>query len=312
MEIRVEQLSAQAGVSVDTIRYYQSKGLLDPPRREGRVAWYNTDHLARIQRIRSLQDRGFTLATIVRFVTGDLDEADEALVGRLTGTIPGESPTPAARPAPSESPLSELFTLSELAERTGVPLALLKAFEAEELLIPRRVGSVERYTDDDVEATRAGLLLLEWGLPLSELLDLSRRHHAATLEVARTAVDLFSTHVRGKLRESEPAASPVTSAAGVADGSGSSGGAGGSGDDGAAAAARADDGASRLVEAFMQLLPAVTTLVEHHFTRTLLKAAFDHIEQVGSDRERQAVWEQVNQTLPPAETVSTAATELTR
>ncbi len=36
MEMRVEQLSAQADVSVDTIRYYQSKGLLEPPRREGR------------------------------------------------------------------------------------------------------------------------------------------------------------------------------------------------------------------------------------------------------------------------------------
>jgi DNA-binding transcriptional MerR regulator len=38
MEMRVEQLSARADVTVDTIRYYQSKGLLDPPRREGRVA----------------------------------------------------------------------------------------------------------------------------------------------------------------------------------------------------------------------------------------------------------------------------------
>jgi DNA-binding transcriptional MerR regulator len=284
VELRVEQLSAQAGVSVDTIRYYQAKGLLDPPRREGRVAWYGPDHLARIARIRSLQDRGFTLATIIRFVTGDLDAADEALVGKLTGT-PAE---PLASEPPSVSAASEfetippeLFTLAELADQTGVPLALLKAFEAEELLIPRRVGSVERYTRQDVESAKAGLLLLEWGLPLSELLDLSRRHHAATVDVARTAVEMFSTHVRGKLREAE------------AD----------HGDEGLA-----DDGTSRLVEAFVDLLPAVTTLVEHHFTRTLLKAAFDHIEQVGSDRERQAVWEQVNQTLPPPATTAPATT----
>ena len=46
--MRVEQLSARAGVSVDTIRYYQSKGLLDPPRREGRVAWYDDGHLDRL------------------------------------------------------------------------------------------------------------------------------------------------------------------------------------------------------------------------------------------------------------------------
>lgn len=269
MELRVEELSDRAGVSVDTIRYYQSKGLLDPPRREGRVAWYGPDHLDRIARIRSLQDRGFTLATIIRFVHGDLDAADEALVGKLT-----QPP----RDSTSTAPPPELFTLPELADRTGVPLALLKAFEAEELLIPRRVGSVERYTLEDVESARAGLLLLEWGLPLSELLELSRRHHAATVEVASTAVDMFSTHVRGKLRASD--ATP--------------------------------DDTTRLVEAFMALLPAVTTLVEHHFTRTLLKAAFDHIEQVGSDVERQAVWEQVNQTRPPHDTPASAGTKSPR
>ena len=48
----------------------------------------------------------------------------------------------------------------------------------------------------------------------------------------------------------------------------------------------------RLVEAYTQLLPAVTTLVGHHFTRTLLKAALDHIEQVGTPVELQAVRDQ--------------------
>jgi hypothetical protein len=33
----------------------------------------------------------------------------------------------------------------------------------------------------------------------------------------------------------------------------------------------------------------VTTLVGHHFTRTLLKAALDHIEHVGTPVELQAV-----------------------
>jgi DNA-binding transcriptional MerR regulator len=285
VEIRVEELSADAGVSVDTIRYYQSKGLLDPPRREGRVAWYNPDHLARIARIRSLQERGFTLATIVRLLNGDLDAADEALVETLTGEMNGETGTSIAPLSPSETSEPELFTLSELAEQTGVPLVLLKALEAEELLIPRRVGSVERYTHQDVESTGAALLLLEWGLPLSELLDLSRRHHSATVEVARSAVEMFSTHVRGKLREHQVA-----------------------GVDGVGVDGSDDENAAQLVEAFTVLLPAVTTLVEHHFTRTLLKAAFDHIEQVGSDVERQAVWEQVNQTVAPAETVSPAET----
>ena len=71
MEMRVEQLSLRSDVSVDTIRYYQSKGLLDPPRREGRVAWYNDGHLDGWSRIRALQQQGFTLATIARLVSGE-------------------------------------------------------------------------------------------------------------------------------------------------------------------------------------------------------------------------------------------------
>ena len=49
------------------------------------MAWYGEAHLERLDRIRSLQQRGFTLATIVRLVSGELDAADEALLGELSG-----------------------------------------------------------------------------------------------------------------------------------------------------------------------------------------------------------------------------------
>lgn len=305
--MRVEQLSVRAGVSVDTIRYYQSKGLVDPPRREGRVAWYGDSHVERIGRVRSLQQRGFTLATIARLLNGELDAADEALVGELTGhprshppSVPKhpDSPNHPAVPNhrrtqyspdlprlgagshgsdssddhPSTNDVDgvELFTLEELAVRTGVPLALLKAVEAEGLLIPRRVGADDRYTDDDVAAGRAGLLLLEWGIPLSALLDLARRHHRATEAVAHEAVELFSTYIRGALRDSPVPEGPAPDSPGDRDGS----------------------NAATLVQAYSELLPAIDDLVGHHFTRTLLKTALDHIEQTGTDVERQAVWAQ--------------------
>src|SRR5664280_1902757 len=214
MEMRVEQLSVQSGVAVDTIRYYQSKGLLDPPRREGRVAWYDEVHLERLDRVRTLQQRGFTLATIVRLLDGELDAADEALIGELSGVKVSDPPAasgrhstpPPVRSAPSETPAPDpaagrTFSLAGLATETGVPLALLKAIEAEGLLIPRRMGDHDRYTVEDVAASRAGLLLLEWGIPLSALLDVARRHHEATEAVTREAVAVFSVYVRGPLRD---------------------------------------------------------------------------------------------------------------
>ena len=50
----------------------------------------------------------------------------------------------------------------------------------------------------------------------------------------------------------------------------------------------------RLLQAYAELLPAVNTLVGHHFTRTLVNVALDHVDQVGSDAERRAIGEQID------------------
>jgi len=285
MEMRVEQLSAQADVSVDTVRYYQSKGLLDPPRREGRIAWYGDEHLERLTRIRTLRQRGFTLATIARFVSGELDAADEALLGRLSGLDPAGTVDRSGAADPGGSPADgAAYTLAELATTTGMPLALLKALEAEGLLIPTRVGGQERYTEEDVAASRAGLRLLEWGIPLTDLLELARRHNEATEATAREAVEMFARHVR------EPLRSGVRPDALVAPDRADDGRAG-------------DPAVDGLLQAYAELLPAVNTLVGHHFTRTLVRVALDHVEQVGSPEEREAVWDRIRADEEPRATV---------
>ncbi len=284
MEMRVEQLSVRSDVSVDTIRYYQSKGLVEPPRREGRIAWYDSRHVERLARIRSLQKRGFTLATIARLVTGELDAADEVLLGELSGLhrpssglhhevehAVGPDRVHGVEPTAAEVDGSDSLTLAELAIETGVPLALLKAIEAEGLLIPRRIGGLERYTSEDVASSKAGLLLLEWGIPLSALLELARRHHEATEAVAHEAVAMFSLYVRGPLRDGPHHDTP----------------------DPLPSARPSDPDIDRLLVAYSELLPAVNALVGHHFTRTLVKAALDHVKQVGSAAEQRAVWGQI-------------------
>jgi DNA-binding transcriptional MerR regulator len=247
VEMRVEELARRAGVRVDTVRYYQSRGLLPVPRRSGRVALYGEDHLRCLERVRSLQGKGFTLATIARVLDGELDDADQALVGALAGEV-------------LNSGGGELLDLDTLAERTGVPAGILRAVEGEGLLVPRRVGASEGYTEDDVAVARAGLVLLEWGLPLSELLDLARAHDQAMRSVAERAVDMFDKYVR-------------SSGVGAED----------------------EARARRLVQAFEALLPATATLVSHHFTRVLLSVALDHIEHVGNPSELLAVRDSVEQ-----------------
>jgi DNA-binding transcriptional MerR regulator len=254
-EMRVEELARRAGVRVDTIRYYQSRGLLPAPRRSGRVALYDDEHLRSLERVRALQTKGFTLATIARVLTGELDAADLALVGALAGEV-------------LQSTGGELLDLEELAERTGVPAGILKAVEQEGLLVARRVGDKEGYTEDDVQVARAGLVLLEWGLPLPELLDLARAHDNAMRQVAEKAVGMFDTYVRMSGRRWPDGQVPDASQPGDPE---------------------TEARARRLVEAFEALLPATATLVSHHFTRVLLATALEHIEHVGNPTELRAV-----------------------
>jgi DNA-binding transcriptional MerR regulator len=183
VEYRIEQLAQAGGVAVDTIRFYQGKGLLDPPRRDGRVTWYSARHLERLRRIRDLQQRGFTLAVIRRFLEGELETSDEALVEAVT-----------APPAP------ETLGLEELAARSGLAVPLLRQLEGAGLLLSVGDGEEPRFPTEDLEVLAAGLKLVEAGVPLGALLELGAEHAAAVEHTARRAVDLFDQHVRERIQ----------------------------------------------------------------------------------------------------------------
>jgi DNA-binding transcriptional MerR regulator len=229
MEYRIEQLARKAGVAVDTIRFYQGKGLLEAPRRQGRVTWYSEPHVERLRRIKELQQQGFTLTVIQRFLAGELEPSDEALVAAVT------------RPAAPQT-----LTLSELAERSGVAEPLLMSLEQAGLLVPVEAGPERLYPAADLDAIAAGMKLIAAGVPIGSLLELGKDYATAVDRTARQAVDLFDRHVRERIQ---------------ADGG------------------EPEAAERRLLEAFNELLEASGTLVRHHFQRTLLRAAREHIEQ---------------------------------
>ena len=229
MEYRIEQLARTAGVAVDTIRFYQGKGLLDAPRRQGRVTWYGDAHVERLKRIKELQQQGFTLTVIQRFLAGELEPSDEALVAAVT------------RPAARHS-----LTLAELSERSGVAEPLLLTLQQAGLLVPIEGGDEPVFPADDLQAIEAGMKLISAGVPLGALMDLGKEHAAAVDRTARQAVDLFDRYVRERIQ---------------AEG-------------GATEAAE-----RKLLQTFNDLLEASGTLVRHHFERTLLRAAREHIEK---------------------------------
>ncbi|MDN5715609.1 MAG: helix-turn-helix domain-containing protein [Janibacter sp.] len=60
----IHQLAAATHLSVRTIRAHQTRGLLAPPRRQGRRVVYGRRHLERLERIKALQQEGYNLAAI--------------------------------------------------------------------------------------------------------------------------------------------------------------------------------------------------------------------------------------------------------
>ncbi|KQY58630.1 hypothetical protein ASD11_02955 [Aeromicrobium sp. Root495] len=68
-EFTVDQLAARADMTVRNVRAYASRGLLDPPRLEGRTGYYTLEHLQRLQLVRELVDRGYTLAAVEQAIT---------------------------------------------------------------------------------------------------------------------------------------------------------------------------------------------------------------------------------------------------
>lgn len=101
--LSIDEVSRLTNVPTSTIRYYQSRRLLDPPRRRGRQGIYSQAHLDRLDHIARLQDRGFSLAAIAEIVSahrrGDTigallntadDEGDEGLDTLVRKAFPDE------------------------------------------------------------------------------------------------------------------------------------------------------------------------------------------------------------------------------
>ena len=87
----ISQLARSAGVGVETVRYYQRRGLLPDPRPQktgtSGIRHYGPDEARRLRFIRSAQNAGFTLEEIAELLrldsSGDRPRAREMARGRI-------------------------------------------------------------------------------------------------------------------------------------------------------------------------------------------------------------------------------------
>ncbi len=72
--ITIGKLASAAQVGVETIRFYQRRGLLETPTRQGGFRRYGGEDLRRLRFIRHAQAAGFTLAEIAELIALDASE----------------------------------------------------------------------------------------------------------------------------------------------------------------------------------------------------------------------------------------------
>jgi MerR family transcriptional regulator, mercuric resistance operon regulatory protein len=120
-------LAKAAGVGVETVRYYQRRGLLsEPARPQGEIRRYGDADLKRLRFIRSAQAAGFTLAEIKELV--DLDASDDRARARELAQ---------SRVAAIDAKIEELREARDAlaglatacARKRGGPCPILRAFE---------------------------------------------------------------------------------------------------------------------------------------------------------------------------------------
>ncbi|MET8902471.1 MerR family transcriptional regulator [Streptomyces sp. NPDC048232] len=171
-EYRMEELAGLAGITVRTLRFYRERKLIPPPRREGRIAWYDDHHLARLRTIAALLERGHTL-------NGIAELADAFDHGRDVG---------------------DLLGLGEPTEETPVrltPEELAARFEGEvtpeNLAAAMDLGYLGTDGDELVHISHSLLevssALVREGIPLAEVLQAGAR----VREHADALAELFTT-----------------------------------------------------------------------------------------------------------------------
>ncbi|MFE3253008.1 MerR family transcriptional regulator [Streptomyces sp. NPDC059209] len=189
----VDELAARAGVTVRTVRFYGTRGLLPPPViGPRRVGHYGHAHLSRLALIEELQHQGMTLAAIERYLEQlppDLSAHDLAIHRALVATWAPDS--------------AEEATRAELEKRAGRALAEDDVDRLAAMGVLARGEAPGRYRLDP-GLLRLGVELLD--VPIAHETILAAR--TVLLEHTRSAAHalsrLFRDEVWNPYEESEP------------------------------------------------------------------------------------------------------------
>jgi DNA-binding transcriptional MerR regulator len=189
-EFTIDELAARTGMTVRTVRFYATEGLLPAPERRGRVAYYDARHRMRLDLIRTLQEHGYTLAAIERVL--QRVPADAA---------PSEYAVQSAVLAPW------LPDQSEELDRAGLERRIGRRLTDDELANLSALGALEELGDGRFRASPAllghAVELLRLPVPASVLHDSAALISEHATAVADGLTDVFIKAIWGPYQQGE-------------------------------------------------------------------------------------------------------------
>lgn len=183
--MRIDELAREAGVATTTVRLYQHRGLLPPPRLEGRTGWYGEQHLARLRLIGRLQADGFSLAGIGRLLEEwERGRSLDAIVGveSQLDALLGDRHAVVMETAEVIGRFPEGSMTPELVQRAAA-LGLVDLADDGRFRLPDR-----RFVE-------TGAALARLGVPLDAVLDEWEALSAHTDDIAERFVAVFEDHL---------------------------------------------------------------------------------------------------------------------
>lgn len=155
-EYRLNELAEISGVSTRNIRAYRERGLLDPPRRVGRSAFYDDYHLSQLRTINRLHRRGFNTAHIAEFFTSLREGTDLADILGVQRAVLG----PRSESGAGEAGAVGIGADSDEARRL-VDYGLARVVDDCVVLTDPAVRQVVSRSSDHLAAVRAALHIIE-------------------------------------------------------------------------------------------------------------------------------------------------------
>lgn len=174
MELTIDQLAQQVGMTARNIREWQTQGLVPPPERRGRIGVYSDEHVAVIDRVKRLKKDGFPLDIIRRMI--DKSGESETDVRHLAAEVLSPFATTGSA-AMSRAALRD--RLGAAADSALKRLGLVSDVDADTVLVP--------------DITTLGVIehLVAAGLSLERLVDILVEADWHQRAIARLFLDAY-------------------------------------------------------------------------------------------------------------------------